>query len=70
MSRHLGTDKDIEKYARRLRKIGWVVELTSGNHLRWVPPGGDFTYVSPLTGNRHTLKRLKAAFKRAGYEVP
>ncbi len=58
----LGTNKDIEKLARRARKRGWVVEVTARNHIRWTSPEG-VTYTSGLTMSRGgvsaTLRNLR-----------
>jgi hypothetical protein len=38
MAKRLGTSKDVEKAAKAARSQGWRVEITRGNHLKFVPP--------------------------------
>ena len=43
-----GVSKDLAKLGRRLRREGWTVELTGGNHVRWRAPDG-WIYFSGYT---------------------
>lgn len=65
MGQHLGTHKDVEKLARKARKAGWRVEVTSSNHLRWTPPEGDFI-ISGLTASSGGTTALKQKLRKAG----
>lgn len=55
----LGTDKDVEKLARRARQAGWTVEIDGGTHIRWRAPGGSTMFSSPLTGGRAVRLRVE-----------
>lgn len=66
---HLGTHKDLEKLARRARKLGWDVRVTNSNHIRWTPPGEGVTPImSGLTMNSGGVARTKLTLKKAGLE--
>lgn len=66
MSHRLGTHKDIEARARKMRKKGWVFELSGSNRILVKPPGDDHVLLTgSQTGSssstRHFLRHLDRA---------
>lgn len=60
MSGRLGTDPDVEKWAKQARKQGWNVQITNNNHIKWINPEGQTVYVSALTfRSSHSIHRLR-----------
>lgn len=69
MASGLGANKDIEKLARKARKQGWTVEITRGNHLRFIPPGGGQAVVGGLTSCQTGVKKFSSQLKKAGLQA-
>lgn len=61
--------KEVAKLARTLRKIGWVVELTNGNHLRWASPHGGFVISASSASDQRAILNLKARLRRMGADL-
>lgn len=65
----LGTDKDLEKLARRARRAGWTVEVNGRNHVRWTAPDGQ-SFTTGLTMNRRSAtvarRRIERLLDHAG----
>lgn len=73
MARFGFNDKDIEKIAEQAVAEGWRVEITKGNHVKWLAPEGVLDHrgkrlilISALTGSRRGWQDHKAALRRAG----
>ena len=63
---HAIGNKDLRSLAREAVHEGWTIELTKGNHLRWVPPGGGDFYISPLTPRTgRCVQRIKSFMRKA-----
>lgn len=62
-----GMPKDLAKLARRVRKLGWTVEVTRSNHVRWTAPDG-WTHTSGLTpgSQRAEYVTVRAVKNKAG----
>lgn len=70
MGRHLGTDKDIEKLARKARQQGWEVHITGKNHLKWIPPQKDQPIIiGGLSSCRSGVSQLQRRLARAGLSL-
>jgi len=69
MSKRVGTDKDVEKLIKIARKHNVVVEITKGNHLKWVAPNGQI-YFCGLTssGNSQVVVRKVKKFLKSNVE--
>lgn len=67
MSKRLGTNKDIEKLARRARKQGWEVQITRNNHLKFINPDGAVV-VGGLTACSSGVKKFQFQLKKAGLQ--
>lgn len=68
MGKSLGANKDIEKLARAARKQGWTVEVTRGNHVKFIPPDGGRFHIGSLTGCQSGDKKFAAQLKKAGLQ--
>lgn len=60
----IGTDKDLEKLARRARRAGWTVEVTGRNHVRWTAPDGRQSFTTGLTMNRRSTTVARRRIER------
>jgi hypothetical protein len=69
MSQRLGADKEIEKVAKAARKQKWKVEITGGNHIKWITPDGKVASVSGLTGSTPGWIKAKNQLKKAGLHI-
>lgn len=65
-SGRVGANKDIEKLVRLARKQGWTVEVTRGNHLKFVPPGGKMPVFGGLTSCQTGVKKFSSKLRKAG----
>lgn len=64
-----GANKDTEKLIRLAKKQGWSVEITRGNHLKFLPPsGGDFI-ISGLTMSHSGILQTKKRLVKAGLRL-
>jgi hypothetical protein len=61
----LGANKDIEKLARRAKKQGWEVEVTGGNHLRFISPEGEVV-TSGMSVCQTSIKKVTSQLRKAG----
>lgn len=68
LGRSLGTNKEIEKLARKARKQGWTVEITKKNHLKFTPPDGGRPIFGGLTPCNTGVKKFTSHLKKAGLE--
>ncbi len=59
-------NKDITKLARSARKQGWKVETTKGDHLKWIPPIGQFVITAQSPRRMESMKRQ---LRKAGLEI-
>ena len=65
MASGLGMPKDLEKLARELRRLGWVVEVTRGNHVRWANPATGFVTFTGLTPSSDAARRAMRTLRKA-----
>lgn len=68
MAKSLGANKEIEKLARKAKKQGWTVEITRGNHLKFVPPGGGRPVFGGLTSCQVGVKKFSSQLRKAGLQ--
>ena len=53
--------------ARGAVALGWTVEVTKGDHLRWTPPGGgDFVITCATPSDRRAVLNDRAILRRHG----
>ena len=64
----LGTSKDVEKLARLARKHGMKIEITGGNHIKWIGSSGQIYYTGLTPSSRYTNK-LKKFLRSEGVPV-
>lgn len=64
---NFGANKDVEKIIRIARKQGWDVQMTKGNHIKFIPPNGDFI-ISGLSMRDSGVLQLKKRLKKAGLQ--
>jgi len=70
MGKGYGADKDTEKLIRLAKKQGWSIEVTGGNHLKWLPPTkSQDLVISGLTMNTSGILQTKKRLKKAGLNV-
>lgn len=70
MSRHLGSDKDVEKLRRIAERGGFQVFVTGNNHLKWRTPDGTKTFVTALSfGDKRRIKKLEKFLRENGLDV-
>lgn len=64
-------DKRLKALARTAVRAGWVVEVTAGQHVRWLAPDKAISpIITALTGGgRSDYERVRKALRRAGIEV-
>lgn len=59
------TNKDLNKLANEAVREGWTIEQTSGNHLRWTPPGGGKPIFTALTPScNHAVKNVRSNMRQ------
>jgi hypothetical protein len=56
----LGINKDLEPLARRVRRMGGVVEITRSNHVRWVLPDGTVLRTGLTMHDTTARQRMRA----------
>lgn len=61
--RALGTDPELERLARKIRKAGGSVEITRATHVVWTLPDGSVLR-SGLTMNTRSVRNLVRALRR------
>lgn len=61
--RALGTDPDLERLARQVRKAGGRVEVTHRTHVLWTLPDGT-ELRSGLTMSRRSIRNLTRDLRR------
>jgi hypothetical protein len=66
MARHFGTDKDVEKKIREAKRANWIVEITRGNHIKFLPPDNKTIIIGSLTGSSNSTKKLLRDLAKAG----
>ena len=54
-----GMDKQGRVIVQRLRREGWSVEITSGNHVKLTHPGGGVVIASLTSSDRFAWRRLE-----------
>lgn len=64
-----GANKDTEKMIRKAKSEGWVVEVTKGNHLKFLPPNNGPIIIGGLTSNASGVLQLRKRLRRAGLAV-
>jgi predicted RNA binding protein YcfA (HicA-like mRNA interferase family) len=58
--------KDVEQFLRVLRRDGWRVERTNGEHWKLTPPGsGRMVFTGSTPSDHRAIKNLKAECRRA-----
>lgn len=56
--------------ARKALDQGWVIEFTSGGHIKWSPPNGRTPVISSNTpGDHRSVKNTLAELARAGLQL-
>lgn len=68
MSKRFGANKDTEKLIQRARRQGWKVEMTRGNHIKFLPPNGGDIIIGGLTSCNSGVLQLQKRLRRAGLE--
>lgn len=61
--RALGTDPELENLARKIRRAGGSVEITSRTHVVWTLPDGTVLR-SGLTMNKRSVRNLVRDLRR------
>lgn len=56
----LGINKDLEPLARRVKKMGGVVEITRSNHVKWVLPDGTVLRTGLTMHDTTARQRMRA----------
>jgi predicted RNA binding protein YcfA (HicA-like mRNA interferase family) len=69
--RGLTKDKRLKQLARAADAAGWRVEVTKGQHVRWVPPDKDQpVIITALTSETQAdYQRVRKGLARAGVTV-
>lgn len=60
---------DLRPLLRKIRKLGFSLETTSGGHLRVTAPSGDFTITSATPGSAKAIYRLRSWLRHQGCEM-
>ena len=66
--KRMSSDKDTEKLVRLARRQGWAVEVTGGNHLRFVSPAG-YCIIGGLSPSSNGRRKLRHTLVKAGLEA-
>lgn len=69
--RHTTRSKELDRLVATARSQGWTVEMTTGNHLRWLSPDPNQNLVITGSGRSdpHAIKNIRARLRRAGLRV-
>lgn len=71
MGKRLGTSKDVERLADVARSHKWVVKVTNGNHLQFIPPDKEKQIVvhSLTTSDWRAYANLRSRLRQNGLDI-
>jgi predicted RNA binding protein YcfA (HicA-like mRNA interferase family) len=69
MGKRLGTSKEVQSWADTAERLGWRVEITGGNHIKFMPPRRGEIVIVPKTGSYRCELNVKSRLRRAGLPV-
>lgn len=64
-----GANKETEKMIRIAKREGWNVEVTRGNHLKFLPPNNGPIIIAGLTSNTSGVLQTRKRLRKAGLNV-
>jgi hypothetical protein len=68
MAKRISPNKDLNQLIGKAKKQGWVVELSTGQHLRWISPCGQ-SFISPKTpSDFRAIRYVLVALRKLGYK--
>jgi predicted RNA binding protein YcfA (HicA-like mRNA interferase family) len=59
--------KDLRQLIKQAEKQGWRVKVTGGNHLKWLPPRGQFVISSFSPSDPRAIKNLTKQLEKEGF---
>jgi predicted RNA binding protein YcfA (HicA-like mRNA interferase family) len=66
MAKGYGANKETEKMIRKAKSAGWTVEITRGNHLRFLPPDNGPIIIAGLTSSTSGVLQTRKRLRKAG----
>ena len=62
----MASSKDLKTLQKEAVSQGWVVNLSNGNHIKWIAPNGKVVFTSNTPSDKRALENMKRDLKSAG----
>jgi predicted RNA binding protein YcfA (HicA-like mRNA interferase family) len=61
--------KEVQELIKQAEAQGWVVQQSSGGHLKWLSPMGGFVFSSSTASDYRAVKNITRDLKAYGFIV-